>query len=394
MADSESARGFLKPASVTIVAHDVNPADGMGRALTKLVSGLLSLGVTITLISRSCTVPAHDQLRWIQVRVPSRPFPLAYAGFFIAGSLLVRRHARGLLHTTGAIVLNRADVSTVHFCHRGLHAMGLSPFPAKPSFAYRTNALVAGWMSRLAERLCYRPRRTRWLVGVSRGLVEELKASYPGMARRVSLIPNAVEQQAFHPDLGARGKVRRSLSVAEDALLALFVGGDWERKGLRFAVEALGTAANWHLVVAGMGDVERYRDLALRAGVEQRTHFLGHLADPGLLYAAADAFVLPTAYETFSLVAFEAAACGLPLLVSRVYGVEDILVEGENGWFIERDPADISQRLMQLGRDLRLRRRMGERSRTAVAACNWESVARSYLHLYQSLAAWPDSAEK
>jgi hypothetical protein len=106
MADCDSARGLLKEASVTIVAHDVNPADGMGRALTKLVSGLLSLGVTITLISRSCTVPAHDQLRWIQVRVPSRPFPLAYAGFFIAGSLLVRRHARS---TSVTVVCTRWD---------------------------------------------------------------------------------------------------------------------------------------------------------------------------------------------------------------------------------------------------------------------------------------------
>jgi glycosyltransferase involved in cell wall biosynthesis len=50
---------------------------------------------------------------------------------------------------------------------------------------------------------------------------------------------------------------------------------------------------------------------------------------------AADAFTLPSFYETFSLVAFEAAAAGLPLLVSPLYGVEEFLINGENGFLIE-----------------------------------------------------------
>ena len=70
------------------------------------------------------------------------------------------------------------------------------------------------------------------------------------------------------------------------------------------------------------------------AQTESRLHFLGSVDQMPRLYAAADAFVLPTSYETFSLVTYEAAAAGLPLLVTRVSGVEDLLADGLNGWFI------------------------------------------------------------
>ncbi len=84
----------------------------------------------------------------------------------------------------------------------------------------------------------------------------------------------------------------------------------------------------------GAGDEDRFRAIARRSGLAGRVEFIGAQLDPAPYYAAADAFVLPTAYETFSLASYEAAAAGLPLLVTRVNGVEDLLVDGETGWFI------------------------------------------------------------
>jgi UDP-glucose:(heptosyl)LPS alpha-1,3-glucosyltransferase len=47
----------------------------------------------------------------------------------------------------------------------------------------------------------------------------------------------------------------------------------------------------------------------------------------------------------FSLVTLEAAAAGLPLVVSHLNGVEEMLVDGENGWYVERDPEDIAEKI-------------------------------------------------
>ena len=50
---------------------------------------------------------------------------------------------------------------------------------------------------------------------------------------------------------------------------------------------------------------------------------------------SSDVFVFPSLYETFSLVTYEAAASGLPIVVSQLYGVEDLLRDGDNGFLIE-----------------------------------------------------------
>jgi UDP-glucose:(heptosyl)LPS alpha-1,3-glucosyltransferase len=100
------------------------------------------------------------------------------------------------------------------------------------------------------------------------------------------------------------------------------------------------------------------------------------------LYAAADAFILPTAYEAFPLVTLEAAASGLPLLVTRVNGVEDLLQEGRNGWFVSPEGRDIARRLNELAADGALARRMSAEARSAAAGFSWEAMTAGYLSVY------------
>ncbi len=363
---------------VTLVAHEVATPGGMERQLGELGQGLLARGHELTVITRECGLQPHPRLRVVHVRGPRRPFSLWFPWFFVAGTFALWRHRRGLVHTTGALVANRSDLSTVHFCHRGFQAQRDVARGSRGSRAYRANARLVAGMSTLAERLCYRPARTRRLVAVSAGVARELAEFFP--AARVEVVPNGVDPGTFLPDGDARRQVRATLGLADEALLALFVGGDWERKGLRFAVDAVARDERWHLLVVGTGDPAGYRG--------DRIHFQGPVADTAAYYAAADAFVLPTAYETFSLVTYEAAAAGLPLLVSRVSGVEDLLVQDRNGWFIERDPADIAARLEALADD-GLRRGMGTAARQDSARFGWDRTVEGYESLYRELAAEP-----
>jgi UDP-glucose:(heptosyl)LPS alpha-1,3-glucosyltransferase len=229
---------------------------------------------------------------------------------------------------------------------------------------------------------CYRPARTRLLCSVSVGVADELRASFPAMARAVRTVPNGVDARAFRPDADARRATRARLGVGHDAPLALFVGGDWERKGLPHAVDALAHAPAWRLAVAGGGNPEPLLARARRAGTDARLHLLGPVGYMPRLYAAADAFVLPTAYEAFPLVALEAAASGLPLLVARVNGVEELLEDGGAGWFVARDAADVARRLNALHADPELAARMGAAARAAARRFSWEAMAEGYLSLY------------
>ena len=72
-----------------------------------------------------------------------------------------------------------------------------------------------------------------------------------------------------------------------------------------------------------------------------RVKFVGMQSDVRPYLWSSDVFVFPSLYETFSLVTYEAAASGLPIVVSQLYGVEDLLVDGDNGFLIETSVAGV-----------------------------------------------------
>jgi glycosyltransferase involved in cell wall biosynthesis len=375
-ATAEVASGL----AVTIVAHDVGAIGGMERQLSELIGGLLERGVEVVVVSRTCALEPHPGLRWIRVPGPARPFVLAFPWFLAAGSLLVRRHRRGVVHTTGAIVLNRADVCTVHYCHRG--PVRRLARASRSIWIYRLNAAAARPLSRLAERLLYRRSRVSTLVAVSAGLAAELRSTLPDDTP-VEVIPNGVDTQRFKPDENGRNSARREVGLGRDDLLALFVGNEWHAKGLSFAIEAVALTKTWRLVVVGEGDRASHAARAHAIGIGERVTFLGPRADVDRMYLAADALVAPSAYETFSLVVHEAAASGLPIVATSVHGVDDLLADETGGRLVERDATAIANVLEQLT-DADLRARMGSAARAAVRDHGWDRVVDSYLGLYET----------
>jgi UDP-glucose:(heptosyl)LPS alpha-1,3-glucosyltransferase len=224
---------------------------------------------------------------------------------------------------------------------------------------------------------------------VSQGVADELADHFPATRGSVRAIPNGVDSERFKPDPAKRARVRGELGVDDADLVALFAGGDWERKGLPLAVDALNSTDGWHLAVAGPGDPRPLMARATAAGTADRLHFLGRVTDMPGVYAAADAFVFPTTYEAFPLVVLEAAASGLPLLVTRVNGVEELLADQRSGWFVPRDAADIARRLNELRADPELRRRMGLTARATVTEYTWQAMADAYIDLYAELSSPP-----
>ena len=148
----------------------------------------------------------------------------------------------------------------------------------------------------------------------------------------------------------------------------------------------------WHLAVAGHGDVAAYRQLATASGAADRVHFLGIVRDASDLYHAADAFLLPTAYETFSLVAYEAAASGLPFLATPVSGVEDILLDGVTGFRISRDEREIALRLRQLAATPAVAAQMGVEARRLTAKYTWDAMVDRHRTLYRAARRVGDTA--
>jgi len=368
---------------VTIVAHDIGPVGGMERVLSELILGLRERGEQVTVIARTCELPAGSGVRFHRVRGPGRPFLLAYPWFLLAGSLAVARRARGVLQVTGGIVLNRADVVSVHYCHQVGPAN-----PSRSSLLYRANIRLVGIVKRLSERAAFHRNRDAVFACVSEGVAEEVREHYPRLAPHVIAIHNGVDLERFEPGRWREqaSSLRGELGIGEQQLVALFVGGEWERKGLRLVVEALAQAPEWMLAVAGGGDRSHFEQLAGSLGVQERIRWLGVQREVAPLYAMADAFVLPTSYETFSLATFEAAASGLPLLATPVNGVRELLQPGVNGVFIDRRAESVSQALGELSADRPRMLEMGRAARRASLRFSWENTVERHHELYRRLA--------
>jgi glycosyltransferase involved in cell wall biosynthesis len=374
----------LRQPEVTIVAHDAGGVGGMERMLAELIAGLVDRGHRVTVISRTCAVAQHPSLRWVRVPGPRRPFVLAYPWFLAMGSALVYRQRAGTVISTGAIIANRCDWVTVHFCHQAAQRVGLRR-SSRNTVAYQLNDRVSRVLSLWGEKLLYRPSRAQGLVGVSGGVSEELAEYYPRMSRKT--IPNGVDITRFRPSSEKRTRVRRQLGIDDGDLVGVFVGSEWDRKGLRLIIDALVDAPEWRLVVVGAGDEKAFGQYATSRGVGGRVLFVGVVDEPSGLYCAGDVFVFPTAYETFSLVSYEAAASGLPLLVTPVNGVTDLLRNGVNGWTITRDPQDIAEKLSSLAASPALRARMGSVARQSVADFSWSSMVTRYQALVAQAGA-------
>ena len=103
------------------------------------------------------------------------------------------------------------------------------------------------------------------------------------------------------------------------------------------------------------------------------------------LYGAADAFLLPSRYESFALVCIEALATGVPVVAPRIGGVEDYVEDSVNGFLVERDEVAIGDALDRLFGDPDLCSSMSSAARSTARAFSWTEIARRYLDLLEGL---------
>jgi UDP-glucose:(heptosyl)LPS alpha-1,3-glucosyltransferase len=181
------------------------------------------------------------------------------------------------------------------------------------------------------EAAMFRAEGVRLVIANSELVKREILARYDYPAERICVIHNGAPPPPTPAEQAAmREATRRELGLGADDYVLLFAGSGWERKGLRFAIEATNRATGCRptLLVAGHG---RKR----RLPASHRVRFLGPVRGLTRYLAAADAFILPTIYDPFSNACLEALAAGLPVITTRANGFAEILAEGE-GSVVER----------------------------------------------------------
>jgi UDP-glucose:(heptosyl)LPS alpha-1,3-glucosyltransferase len=240
-----------------------------------------------------------------------------------------------------------------------------------------------------AEKRLFESSRLRAVICNSIMVKEEVRRHFGLPEDKLHVIYNGVDLAAFNPRLREEWRTRKraELGLGDSAMVFLFVGSGFARKGLPQLLRAMTGVRGAHLIVVGED-----RDLALMqsaAGdmkLADRVHFAGAQKDVKSWYGMADCFVLPTLYDPFPNAALEAMASGLPLITTMQCGAAEFVESGVEG-YICRDALNV----VELARCLNLAAapgqalRMGAAARRRVEPYGLDAMALKLTELYARL---------
>jgi UDP-glucose:(heptosyl)LPS alpha-1,3-glucosyltransferase len=286
-----------------------------------------------------------------------------------------------IIHSMGPLYLH-PDVVTAHICQKRLlkdSPLFFSSYSLLRKSYWNIRSTIA---SSFQKRSFLNAKR---VIAVSSMLEGELKKEY-GLKNTVVLYPG-IESTFFEPIRETvLNDTRREWGIGSDTKTVLFVGSQWERKGLQFLIRALSKMEeNYVLLVIGRGDLRRYRNIAEEHGVQKRIIFAGFKKDIHAFYSISDVLVLPSLYEPFGYPVLEAMACGLPVVTSAHVGAAELVEEGKNGSVVRnvRNAKDLSHRI-ELWCE-KISPSIKERNISKVHSFLWEKKVEGILSLYAEI---------
>ena len=218
---------------------------------------------------------------------------------------------------------------------------------------------------------------------------------------KLHVVPNGVKLSRFQP-LAEGPAMRRALMnavgdqenpLADDALLLCSVGRQVKRKGFAWFIEHVMPKLpdNVHYWLAGDGpESEHILQKAKAHKVNHRIRLLGRISDEhlALLYRGADIFVMPNipvpgTMEGFGVVMLEAGMGGLPVIASRLEGIQDVITEGKNGHYVQSGDASgfVQAILAYHNQPVKLASASNQAYEHTTNTFSWDAVARQYIEV-------------
>ncbi|MYF99730.1 glycosyltransferase family 4 protein [Candidatus Poribacteria bacterium] len=205
---------------------------------------------------------------------------------------------------------------------------------------------------------------------------------------KIDIIPDGFDPDSFEP-------IQRNPNP--DVVRCLAIGRLIPRKGFQFLIRALPQIidkvnSQFEIEIIGDGPYEdTLVELAEELGVNTHINFAGSVKYPDLpqKYREADIFILPSLAEGMPLVVLEAMGTGLPIIASRVEGIDELVEDDLNGALF--DPGDVdrlAECIIKLINEGEARIEMGKASVNKLKQnerYNWKNIADAYLSLYEDI---------
>lgn len=366
---------------------------GTERHLSAMARALAQRGWRVAVYSLAGDGPLRAELERAGVTVILPTIDRQW----IASPLALRalRMAVASVHLTWVMIRRRPGIA--HFLLPAAYLVGgvaaaLARIKVRVMSRRSLNHYQSGYpLMRPLEILLHRTMTA--ILGNSQAVVRELRELEHVPTEKLGLIYNGVDMPAANT-AAAREAIRATLGLDAETLVLSIVANLIPYKGHSDLIAVLGAAQTemphkWHLLVVGRDDgtgaaiAAQMRDL----GIAGHVSLLGSRGDVPDLLAASDMGILSSHQEGFSNAVLEAMASGLPMIVTRVGGNAEAVIDGETGLVVPpQNPVEFARAIVRLANDAPLRRRFGDAGRQRVTRLfSQEACVARYEALYRGL---------
>ena len=323
-------------------------------------------------ITRSIAAAGHDPvLRRLPHRYNFLPMlaPAALGRGWWHGHDIIQARSRV------AWALQRPEAPLVTTVHHLTTDPRLQPYssPAQRLF-YRTVEYTYDWLS---------IRRAAGVVCVSRYTQQQVAAIY-GVVD-TTLVYDGIDTDVFVP-APEYERTDGGLPASEARIRLLFVGNRTRRKGFDLLPAIMDRLPEDYVLFYSTSFQETEA-----APPHPRMVRIGTPDRAGLVaaYQSCDILLFPSRVEGFGIVAAEAGACGRPVVTTDATALPEVVDDGISGYLCRpNDLEGYAARVLELGEDPDLRRRMGEAGRRKVATSfGYDQLASGLLGVYRRVLA-------
>lgn len=212
---------------------------------------------------------------------------------------------------------------------------------------------------------------------------------YP--APKLHVVYNSVAFSRFENSPN-RATARCMLNLPTDVPILVTVASLTDQKGHQYLLEAMSNVLELCpqtlLLLVGDGHLRKtLEQFSLQRGLGESVRFLGKRTDVPLILAAADFFVLPSLWEGLPLVLAEAGAARLPVVATKIGGIDEIVEDGVTGILVpSRQPEPLAEAIIDLLLSEQKRQQMGESAYQRVSSVfNIQHAALAVEKIYFSL---------
>ena len=348
---------------VAFVAQKLVRGDGQGRAGLELVRALVDDGHRVTVWTHQIDDDVAALVDVRRMRRAPGPQLVDDVVLLLRATWAVRRAHPDVTVVLGHTARPRSPyVYYAQFSHEAWRATWTPS--TRPGRRHRLHAALSVPLERFAAR------KATAVLGCSSATAAAIRA--PGSATRQA-VPNGVDLPAART-VSRQAAARVAAGVPDDAVAVGFVGEyATGRKGLDALLAAV-ALGDEHVVIGGRGDDEWLARQIGVLGLAGRVHALG-FTDPAAVYDAVDIVAVPSRYEPFSLVAVEAAAFGLPVVLTETVGAAEHLGDGALVIAAPPSAAGLRAALDELDSPA-ARASAGGRASRAATELSWSQTAR------------------